>query len=423
MGKLVKLVTIAALFVSVNFTGSAQQERNPKPADLVVHEWGTFTSVSNVSGASFEWRTLTGSDLPDFVYSIDKPDYKHQTRDSAFEKSQSSKSAIQSYQRMETPVTYFYTDREMDAEVSVSFPKGLFTEWYPHVRTYSPDNTKSKTNGLLRWGKIKLLPETKELAKLIPNGKDQKNHYYHARETDSALVRVCNTGELGTDKVNEYEKFLFYRGVSDFEVPLKVKLLENNQIEIQNKSKEEIKHIFRVNMAKDESKFEFTCMLKSLEVEQKGHHVYKGTKSEMVDKLSDEMEKCLIMEGLYKKEAKAMVKSWRDSWFEEDGTRVFYILPQKTTDAVLPITINPKPKEIVRVMVGRIECITPEQEKQMKSLINSYSTTSCSRSRASILVKIQEVGRFADPIIRSIKSNGSTEEVKKNCDKILELID
>jgi hypothetical protein len=33
--------------------------------------------------------------------------------------------------------------------------------------------------------------------------------------------------------------------------------------------------------------------------------------------------------------AAAMVETWRDSWFEE-GTRLFYFLPQVTVDRILP---------------------------------------------------------------------------------------
>ncbi len=42
-------------------------------ADLVVHEWGTFTSVAGREGRTLIWRPLTfESDLPSFVYSVDK---------------------------------------------------------------------------------------------------------------------------------------------------------------------------------------------------------------------------------------------------------------------------------------------------------------------------------------------------------------
>ena len=32
---------------------------------------------------------------------------------------------------METPVVYFYTDRETKVSVKVDFPRGWITEWYP----------------------------------------------------------------------------------------------------------------------------------------------------------------------------------------------------------------------------------------------------------------------------------------------------
>ena len=35
---------------------------------------------------------------------------------------------------METPVIYFYSDREQTVNVRVRFPHGLITEWYPQGR-------------------------------------------------------------------------------------------------------------------------------------------------------------------------------------------------------------------------------------------------------------------------------------------------
>jgi hypothetical protein len=44
-------------------------EAIPSPNDLVVHEWGTFTSIAGRNGTAVDWRPLDGaSDLPKFVY-------------------------------------------------------------------------------------------------------------------------------------------------------------------------------------------------------------------------------------------------------------------------------------------------------------------------------------------------------------------
>src|SRR5687767_15272924 len=72
-----------------------------KPDGLVVHEWGTFTSIAGAGGAAIDWRPLSGaSDLPEFVYTEAENDgfrgtYRYD-----------GKSTVARV-RMETPVIYF----------------------------------------------------------------------------------------------------------------------------------------------------------------------------------------------------------------------------------------------------------------------------------------------------------------------------
>src|SRR3954447_21184352 len=81
------------------------------PEKLVVHEWGTFTSFAGSDGTRVGFRP-DNSALPDFVY---------RTRDAL------SKSGLLAHAgtvSLETPVLYFYTDRETRVTVKVDFPKG-----------------------------------------------------------------------------------------------------------------------------------------------------------------------------------------------------------------------------------------------------------------------------------------------------------
>ena len=56
---------LIALAAALLVSGAPPQES----AKVVVHEWGTFTSVAGADGASLDWRPLAGpSDLPSFVY-------------------------------------------------------------------------------------------------------------------------------------------------------------------------------------------------------------------------------------------------------------------------------------------------------------------------------------------------------------------
>ena len=45
--------------------------------------------------------------------------------------------------------------------------------------------------------------------------------------------------------------------------------------------------------------------------------------------------------------------------------RVFYVLPRQWTDDTLPLTLQPGPRELVRVMVGRAEIIPPAADWEL----------------------------------------------------------
>src|SRR5438445_8814092 len=83
---------------------------------LVVHEWGTFTSFAVSNGVYLDYRTRIGGDLPGFVLtrqrqaeaSINRPAQPKPPRSS---EELLLKERIPTLSRMETPVTYFYSDR------------------------------------------------------------------------------------------------------------------------------------------------------------------------------------------------------------------------------------------------------------------------------------------------------------------------
>ncbi len=122
----------------------------------------------------------------------------------------------------------------------------------------------------------------------------------------------------------------------------------------------------------------------------------------------------LVAQGLYEKEALAMIKTWRDSWFEE-GLRVFYIVPRKVTDSILPLTIEPQPSELTRVLVGRIEIITPEMEKEIESSLHD-SSRDLSEVAAEITLKH---GRFAEPVLKAVLEKTSDPQLRARIQQII----
>ena len=108
-------------------------------ARVVVHERGTFTSVAGADGASLDWRPLAGpSDLPSFVYDLSNPErglrFGEPIEACTHKDKNQCKGCTEGTIRMETPVLYFYSDRETTMSVKVDFPKGRITEWYPAAR-------------------------------------------------------------------------------------------------------------------------------------------------------------------------------------------------------------------------------------------------------------------------------------------------
>jgi hypothetical protein len=66
------------------------------------------------------------------------------------------------------------------------------------------------------------------------------------------------------------------------------------------------------------------------------------------------MKRALIAQGLFADEAEAMLNTWKQSYFQKPGLRVFYIVPREWTDYFLPLEIS-VPARVTRVIVGRID--------------------------------------------------------------------
>ena len=66
------------------------------------------------------------------------------------------------------------------------------------------------------------------------------------------------------------------------------------------------------------------------------------------------LKKALIAQGLFADEAEAMLNTWKTSYFQKPGLRVFYIVPREWTDYFLPLEFS-VPARVTRVIVGRID--------------------------------------------------------------------
>ena len=345
----------------------------PTADGLTVHEWGTFTSVAASDGGAESWVSLSPpADLPCFVYHLS---------------SICVKCGLATV-RMETPVVYFYAPRPLMASVHVDLPHGLITEWYPQAKQFSQlgEGYTYGGDGNIEWPAVQVSPGA---AEAFPNAGDG-SHYYAARETDAAPLQVGD----------QSEKVLFYRGILDFDIPVLPRFLSDGKLEVRTQATSVGFAILFVNRNG-----------------RVGFRVIRDLRDKVlldapeltadVSAVQQELASGLKVAGLFPKEAAAMIETWRDSWFDE-GTRIFYLVPSKTVDQVLPIRISPAPSAMERVFVGRVEILSPWMQETLAAALASGDTKTLAR-----------YGRFAKPFCDRIMHSRSNVRISQAASNFL----
>jgi hypothetical protein len=354
------------LFSGSAVSGHAARQGSTNPS-LIAHEWGTFTSVADRSGQAVQWLPQDGStDLPIFVKHFRSADFKVGLRGTI---------------RMETPVLYFYSPAETTVSVKVRFSQGVITEWYPQASHIEPDpksvlDDNSLYNlhadGSIAWNSVTVSPGLSTNFPRDVNG----SRYFAARETSSAPLSVR------THEGTQQEKFLFYRGVSVFKVPVAAQSTPDGKVQLKNLASDEIPNVILFERRGDKMGYRLGGAV------QTEATLDPPELTATMESMGRDLQDVLTAQGLYPDEARAMVETWRQSWFEE-GTRLLYIV----LDKVLPLSINPSPGQVVRVFVGRLELITPATERTIETALAERD-----------LSTIMKYGRFLEPIMERLKT-------------------
>lgn len=422
------LIFFASIFCICAVVSAADKDAAPKP--LVVHEWGTFTWLQDEKGSAIGGINTDDEPVPEFVHrlcpnlllQVDRPDPYAELRQGL------PSDHPDVTMRMETPVIYFYPPegwKPQPVDVHVTFKGGWITEFYPCAEAKAPgldaqhpdrvypedwDPGKSPastigymtymTEGELAWKGLTLNtpgtgPKTEAKVWLAP------------RAVDSARVK---TGR------GETEQFLFYRGVAHAGAGLNIS---------RNKTGDSLEiRMWRAMVASnggaDADAFRVpaawlvdvrpdgTCAFRSLgemryakqpmgqydpSVTTPATFDAKQYSGENMAKLRGKMYDALVKAGLFPDEAEALLNTWEVSYFKSPGLRFFYLLPRAETDERLPLQIS-VPANVTRVVVGRIELVTPEQ-RTLLAKIAAGPAPDMSAARAAMEKKGSEF--FAHP--------------------------
>jgi hypothetical protein len=347
---------------------------------LVVHEWGTFTSLQNSGGTPIGGINIDDEPLPSFVHNLNPFILIQPHAVSRY----MSKGAPERHPfvtlRLETPVIYFHPPRgktePFHVDVDVAMHGGWLTEYYPNAQPEAPGLKEGRfdfgpitggTVGRLAWHGLTV--GTKE------NGPDTNSNVWLApRNVEAAPVKAAG---------GEAERYLFYRGVGNFSAPLSISSdSKQDQLSIRGRFQEvlnpresaKIGRIWLVHVRRDGSSA--FRSIGPVTVTSDTTKVVAQLPASFDDKdfslgnlanLRDELHAALIKDGLYADEATALVETWSHAYFKSAGLRVFFLVPRAWTDHYLSLSIS-TPAEIARVMVGRIELVSPEQRETLDRL-------------------------------------------------------
>jgi hypothetical protein len=315
--------------------------------------------------------------------------------------------------RLETPVIYFHLPKGAKptrADVSVTFRGGWLTQYYPWAAVAVDGRRQDRWGYNFRVGRIVNSTEsmlTWEKLTLGTDGEgaktDEKVWLAPRAVAGAANVTVQEQpGVAATDKTSavapvtaESERFLFYRGVGHMDSPLRVRR-DGGTLHIDPGPVDGPAWLVEIRA-------DGTCAYRAIDLTAK-RPMTPSTFAEADYKpdtkaLRGAMRDALVSDGLYGDEADAMLNTWEESYFKNAGTRVFFLVPRKWTDAVLPLSIKTggravSSERMVRTMVGRVELVTPQQRELLKFVANPPG-------KHAQLGAYRDLGRFRDALVIS----------------------
>jgi len=377
---------------------------------LVIHEWGTFTSLQDEQGRTIGGLNTDEESLPEFVHDLHPVGIvtNREIPPVLFSKGVSACNPTVTM-RLETPVVYVHLPPGQTSatfDLTAEFHGGFLSQFYP-VAQASVDGRP------LRWQDV-------DYANTI----DGKTTHYRVRElqvqgptlngpttwqrwaaptldrsTTSTLawrdIRVggADAAPVTTSPVwlapravaaanltvgNEHERYLFYRGLAHLDAPLVVRRVDDGKSlrvtpRLPDLDPGMVPRLWLADLRGDG-----TAAFRS--VEPAIHHLRSTDEPAFSDlpasfaaseysaarltELRQELHAALITEGLFADEAQALLDTWQASYFKAAGQRLFFLVPRAWTDRVLPLTIS-TPAVVTRAMMGRIEVVSPAQRQAL----------------------------------------------------------
>ena len=335
---------------------------------LLVHEWGTFTSLQDETGRAIGGINSDDEPVPRFVHDLNrllilKP---QEAPPVCFQGAPRCHPCVTL--RLETPVIYFHLPDEVKTpvvlDVRVAWRGGWLTQFYPDARSEAPGAFRvldEKTLGRLMWLNLTV-------------GRDA--HGPLTTEPVWTAPRAVKASPVTTAS-GESEKYLFYRGVGHLNAPLRV-ARTNDRLDLLGQLETDFKMPLRIQrLWLAQFRSDGGCAFRSLNgVTLSNESLLLSTAARFAPRefsaanlsgLRGQMHQALVADGLFDDEADALLNTWQLSYFKSAGLRLFFVVPRAWTDHYLPLDISVAAR-VSRVMVGRIELVTAEHRSLLRQI-------------------------------------------------------
>jgi hypothetical protein len=308
----------------------------PVAKGLKVHEWGVFRVHTDMALANADMRAVWAG-LPRFVYgqvaARDLP--RH----------------WQNLQEVDRPVLFFHAPQPIEVQLKIDFPGGLPAVWWPgterpalHGATLVGAAGERPPFRSLEWRLRLKEPPNVARAPAMPAAAE--GHWVQALRAVKADDVFAHVGERNFGC--ERERFVYYDGLLPRGKWLAV-TVKGERVELRNQvdhpvydvtvvdrrtpAKVRVARLARLGPRASAEELKFT------------EPTAKDWSAAAVRELGAQLKAA----GLHEDEAGSLAELWRKELFETEGLTAFYRLPQSEYERLLPLTMSPRPEELVRV--------------------------------------------------------------------------
>ena len=397
-----RVVAILSVFAITAASVSGAGQDRPTAKGLTVHEWGVFHVSQDAEFANASLRA-EWDDLPAFAY--------------GYIKGRTVPQHWGAYEIRKRPIIFFHANAPMQINVRIDFPGGMAGVWFPATMSPTVDGFEKqpKIGNRLEWTLgVKNCPEGwRPRTPAVPEV-SERHWIKQIRRVKSDEIFARFSPNI-TDV--EREKFIYYDGIFPQKSWLSIKV-DKDRVSLASP----LTHpVFDVTVVDRRNEKVRVGRIEKLGAGQVIKEVaFTGIDAARFSSNAFEtLLKQLADAGLHIDEARSLANTWRQRMFETPGLNVFYRLPQDQYDALMPLTVTPKPDSTVRVGLIYHGHLEPDFAERVLELVKQFDALTFAE-RDSAMKKLIAIGPAALVQVQRLRSrNDLSVEVRERIDVLI----